>query len=285
MDPLTRLTEQLTPRYGLSEAASIVRILVEDAFAMKMAQAAGHTWTEAQLRIWAEAEARLVAGEPVQYVVGEAHFFGRQFLVSPAVLIPRQETEELVAWILQENDKAPRHLLDVGTGSGCIPITLKAGRPDWQIRGLDVSHAALHVAQNNANRLLKPTYTIEWTEADMLNPDDLARCTADWSFLHIIVSNPPYVLRSESPLVPDHVLHHEPALALFVPDQDPLLFYRAIADFARGHLAAGGRLYFECNEFNAQAVAALLSEYGFREVLLRKDLNGAERMVRCIWDG
>ncbi len=275
MNPVKTLLEALTPRYGPAEAAAIVRIVAEDSFGLKMAQAQNNLWTAGQLEKWQSIQTRLAAGEPVQYVAGQAHFFGYFFAVNPHVLIPRQETEELVAWILEEKDKMPCRVLDIGTGSGCIPIVLKAKRPAWTLYGLEISRDALTVARANAARILPAPDAVHWIEADILEADLPLPPPFD-----IIVSNPPYIPRREAHLMPEHVLAHEPALALFAPDDDPLVFYRAIASFAKKHLTSNGSLYLECNEFNASDVAALLVESGFQAVVLKKDLSGADRMVR-----
>ncbi len=274
------LIEQLTLRYGAGEAKAIVRIVFQDAFDR------GRAFDLARFE---EIQSRLVSGEPLQYVMGEADFFGLKFKVSPAVLIPRQETEELVAWVLDYLKSASLsapHLIDIGLGSGCIGITLKKKYPSLQLYSLEKSPEALSIAFENAQRILGgqtnpliPRSTnYHLIEGDILNH-------ADWTIFHpldVVVSNPPYIPHSEKNLVPDYVLAHEPGLALFVDDPDPLVFYRVIADFALEKLKPGGALFFECNEFNAADVAALVIEKDFEKVELRKDLAGAERMVKAI---
>jgi len=273
------LVEQLTPRYGEGEAKSIARIVFEDVF--------DHGRAFEELR-FSEILQRLSAGEPVQYVLGVADFFGLKFKVSPAVLIPRQETEELVAWVLEYLKTfppvhAPR-LLDIGLGSGCIAITLKKKMPGLQLFGLEKSPTALAIAIENADRILNislsQNHNIQLLQGDILN-------RSEWDLfppLDVVVSNPPYIPHSEKSLVPEHVLAHEPALALFVDDPDPLLFYSAIADFSLEKLRPGGVLFFECNEFNATEVAKMLRQKGFSKVELRKDLAGAERMTKGIFE-
>lgn len=271
------LVDALGPRYGIGEAKAIARIVFEDAF--------NHGRAFDSMR-FEEIQQRLVSGEPLQYVLGQADFFGLKFLVSPAVLIPRQETEELVAWVLSDlKDLAIPHaaginLLDIGLGSGCIGITLKKKFPAIQLFGLEKSPEALAIARENALQILKITDSgvpqFQFFEGNALDPahGDL------FPSMDVVISNPPYIPESEKGLVPDHVLAHEPALALFVADPDPLLFYRAIADFSLKKLKPGGALYFECNEFNAGEVVAMLHEKGFDRVTLRKDLSGADRMVK-----
>lgn len=269
------LRQQLTPRYGAGEARAITRIVFEDAF--DRGRAFDPLKFDAILL-------RLTAGEPVQYVLGTADFFGLKFKVDPSVLIPRQETEELVAWVLEAlksfSPLASPALLDIGLGTGCIGITLKKKRPGIQLFGLEKSPSALSIATENATRILSAGVSSpQFFLGDILDPGDWLK----FPKLDVVVSNPPYIPYSEKNLVPDHVLSHEPALALFVDDPDPLLFYRVIADFALEKLHPDGLLFFECNEFNAPEVARLLQEKGFSSVELRKDLAGAERMVKAIF--
>jgi release factor glutamine methyltransferase len=272
-DARAHLIAQLTPRYGAGEATAMARIVFEDVFGQPAA------FDESQFQAICQ---RLVAGEPVQYVLGEADFFGLKFKVNPAVLIPRQETEELVAWVLEHlktNQLAAADLLDIGLGSGCIGTTLRRKWPALRLWGLEKSPAALALATENAARLLGEPADFRFVLGDILVPADWAQFPA----LDVVVSNPPYIPQAEKNLMPEHVLAHEPALALFVDDADPLLFYRAIADFSLKKLKSGGALFFECNEFNASNVADLLREKGFQNVELRRDLAGAERMVRGVF--
>ncbi len=273
------LSKKLSHIYDSGEVASIVRIVLEDAFdGRKFPQERPlGVGEEARLE---EIAGRLAAGEPVQYVLGTADFFGLQFLVSPAVLIPRQETEELVAWVLADLKAQPKPaltLLDVGLGSGCIGLTLKKKYPALQLYGLEKSPAALAVARANAARLL-PMHPVQLLEGDILTE-------ADWDIfppIDVLVSNPPYIPQQERMLMTEQVLAHEPPLALFVPDDDPLLFYRALASFAMRNMPSGSFCFFECNEHNTQAVAALLRQAGLYEVEVRRDLSGKERMVKAV---
>jgi release factor glutamine methyltransferase len=211
---------------------------------------------------------------PIQYILGETEFFGLPFHVNESVLIPRPETEELVDWIRNENDRnANLHMLDIGTGSGCIPISLKHEFPNATVDGFDISEQALETAKSNATlNKLKVTFS----KVDILNAPDFDK---RWN---IIVSNPPYVTELEKDEMQPNVLDHEPHLALFVPDNDPLLFYRHIARFALKHLQANGKLYFEINRGYGQACVELLTGLGFRDVELRKDISGNDRMVRAV---
>jgi release factor glutamine methyltransferase len=268
------LVEQLTPRYGVGEGQAITRIVFEDAFDR------GRAFDPAKFN---EILLRLISGEPVQYVIGEADFFGFKFKVNPSVLIPRQETEELVVWVLEAlrsfSPLSSPRLLDIGLGSGCIGITLKKKWPGLQLFGLEKSPSALALAMENAEKILSAGVSSpQFMQGDILYSGDWGKFPS----IDLVVSNPPYIPYSEKNLVPDHVLAHEPALALFVDDPDPLLFYRTIAAFSMEKLNAGGMLFFECNEFNAPEVAVLLQRKGFSAVELRKDLAGAERMVKGI---
>jgi release factor glutamine methyltransferase len=275
-----QIIDQLTPTYGTGEAASIARIVLEDAFQLRPGHLATSLLNDSQVIHLQEIIHRLLAGEPVQYVLRVAQFYGLNFEVSPAVLIPRQETEELVAWVLEfiklKKMVAPT-VLDIGLGSGCIGITVKSKRSDIQLWGLEKSPEALIIAQRNAERLLgKDQY--QFLEQDGLDP-------TQWPQLpdcDIIVSNPPYIPHHELAHVSEEVYRFEPAMALFVENEDPLIFYREISALAREKLKSGGALFFECNTFSANAVLDLVAKTGFLQTELRKDLAGADRMVMAI---
>jgi len=217
----------------------------------------------------------LATHKPIQYVLGEAWFAGMKFYVNEHTLIPRPETDELVNWIKEEvqNTKYEvRILLDIGTGSGCIPIALKKKLPELSVTSIDVSKEALAVAQQNAASLQ--------ADINLLNIDFLDE--ANWDRLpvvDIIVSNPPYIKQSEHITMSKNVLDFEPAVALFVPDEDALLFYRKIALFGKAHLAKQGCIFLEINEGLGKEVVELYETSGFK-VELRKDLQGRDRMVR-----
>ena len=211
---------------------------------------------------------------PIQYILGETEFYGLPFYVNESVLIPRQETEELVDWIQKENDKkANQNILDIGTGSGCIAIALKHEFMNSTVHAFDISEKALETAQRNAER---NKLEVTFAQFDILNAPDFK---TTWD---IIVSNPPYVLEKEKEEMLPNVLDHEPHLALFVPDNDPLLFYRKIALFARQHLQHNGKLYFEINREAGKTCMDLLTGMGFRNVELKKDISGNDRMIRAI---
>jgi release factor glutamine methyltransferase len=271
---LSDLTEALTPAYGGGEASSIARIVAEDAFHLK--GNAGRELDEVEYTRYLDISQRLLSGEPVQYVLGQADFFGMKFRVSPATLIPRQETEELVAWVLEEPVSNGVKLLDIGLGSGCIAISIRKKRPGWTVYGMDVSEEALAVAQQNSETLVGGD--TRFFHGNALKKQDWQNLPA----LDIVISNPPYIPAAERTLVPAHVLNHEPHLALFVTDDDPLLFYREIAGMSLEKLKSGGRLFFEGNEFNAGEVAEMLGQSGFTSIESRKDICGADRMVRAV---
>ena len=211
---------------------------------------------------------------PIQYILGETEFYGLCFTVNESVLIPRPETEELVDWIRTENDRnSALKILDIGTGSGCIAISVKHEFPNSAVSAFDISEEALETAQSNAdlNKL-----KVHFSKVDILHTDNLEQ---KWD---IIVSNPPYVLENEKTNMEANVLEHEPHLALFVPDNDPLLFYRQIALFAQKHLNNNGKLYFEINcQFGAETID-LLNKLGFTNVELRKDISGNDRMTKAV---
>jgi release factor glutamine methyltransferase len=269
--------EALTPRYGLGEAQSIAQILLEDAFGHPKISDQGML-NESQIQLFQDHYLpRLTQGEPIQYVLGMADFFGLKFEVSPGVLIPRQETEELVDQVLQIQKKYPRpnpQILDIGTGSGCIAVSIQKKWKTAKVSALDLSEAALSIAQSNAAR---HQVSIDFSQVDILNKAEWSQFP-DSSF-DIIVSNPPYIGQSESADMPDYVTAWEPHLALFVPDQDLYIFYKAIADFAREKLRSGGYLLFEINEFKASGVVSILQDLGFVSIALLPDLSGADRMV------
>jgi len=215
---------------------------------------------------------RLAQGEPLQYIIGSTPFCGLTFRVDSRVLIPRPETAELVEWVT-EDAGASGCLLDIGTGSGCIAVTLAHNLPHWKVQGWDISEGVLEVARENSR--LNGT-DVEFCKADILNMRE-TDCHFD-----VIVSNPPYVLESEKEQMETRVLDFEPHSALFVPDSDPLRFYRAIAEFGNRALNKGGRLYFEINPLEAEALKEMLSDAGYHDIELRKDIFGKLRMIKAI---
>lgn len=209
--------------------------------------------------------------KPIQYILKEAWFYGDKYFVNEHVLIPRPETEELVELICKENTDAKLSLLDIGTGSACIPVSIKKKKPEWDVQALDVSPEALVVAKKNAHTLgVKIQFHLE----DILKLKQLASNKFD-----IIVSNPPYIAKSEMHTMQTSVVDFEPHLALFVNDSNPLLFYDKIADFASHNLTKNGKLYFEINQLLGNETMELLKNKGFCNIILHKDINGNNRIV------
>lgn len=271
------LKGKLAERYGDVEAAAVARYLLEMKYGLTMADVAcGRTETTDEALLRTDL-ARLTAGEPVQYVVGEAEFRGRRYRVQPGVLIPRPETAELVDWCLElraDNNLGPHPaLLDIGTGSGCIACSLAVEWPEAVVSAWDISETALAVARENAGRV-GAKLRLEQRDALQLDPSE----PVGWD---VIVSNPPYVCRREAAAMEAHVLNYEPEEALFVPDDDALCFYRAIAEYARHRLNPGGWLYFEINPLYAEELRGLLELMGFERVLSRDDQFGKTRMMRA----
>ena len=257
------------------EVQAIIRVVCEDVFNYDPVDVALRQESElpdfAQERITDIIE-RLRQHEPLQYIVGEALFHGHKFKVTPAVLIPRPETEQLVDLIIDENPGSDLRVLDMGTGSGCIAISLARALKFAQVDALDVSHDALAVARENAATL---KVKVRFFESDMLLPQPPA--TYD-----IIVSNPPYICWSERETMEANVKDYEPGQALFVPDNDPLLFYKAIIPYAAQSLERGGRLYLEINRRFGNEVKRLLEENGFDEVRIIEDSFGNTRFAAAL---
>lgn len=271
-----QLKKAIEPIYGEREASSIGRLLFEDLFQVKSFNHDGTFRFQQQLE---EVINRLLANEPVQHIIGVADFYGLKFKVNPHVLIPRPETEELVFWVKEtlstiKSDWVNPNVLDIGTGSGCIIITLKHLLPDIQAFAFDISETALSVASDNAalNQV-----NVSFKQVDIRTPQ------SEFPTFDVIISNPPYIPQNQQSLMQKNVLDYEPHLALFVQDEDPLIFYRSIADFARNHLQSNGYLFFEVNEYNAEEVVGLLNQMSFREVQLQKDMSGKWRMIRATW--
>lgn len=215
---------------------------------------------------------RLAQSEPLQYIFGYTEFYDLKLMVSPAVLIPRPETEELVHWILNDTQTIQTHILDIGTGSGCIPLALKQNLPDAKIEAWDVSEDALAIARQNAANLgLEVHFKLV----------NILQCRAIEQPFTCIVSNPPYVRHLEKEKMQDNVLSHEPHLALFVDDNDPLLFYRTIATLAWNGLSSKGSLFFEINEYLQKEMTELLTNIGYINIECRKDIQGKARMMKA----
>ena len=265
----------LTALYGEGEAKAVARLVMEEHFGLSMADVlCGRMGDEVELR---QIQQRLLTGEPVQYVLGRAEFGGRWFHVAPGVLIPRPETYELCQWCLPPDPSEWRgNILDIGTGSGCIACTLAAELPHAKVAAWDISEAALAIAQDNARRL---HVNVIFSQIDILQ---LSMINCQLSIYDVIISNPPYICQRERTAMERNVLDYEPSLALFVPDDDPLLFYRAIADSARQSLKPGGALYFEINPLYAAELQSLLSKMTYHTIELREDQYGKPRMMKAI---
>ena len=229
---------------------------------------------------------RLKKEEPIQYILGETEFYGLSFMVNKHVLIPRPETEDLVRWVvddvaeLQKNSLTKLSILDIGTGSGCIPISLKTALSTANISAIDISKEALKTAKENAKL---NAVEINFIETDILstnNLDELLKQVQNDVKFDIIVSNPPYVRNLEKAEINNNVLQNEPHLALFVNDDNPLIFYKKIADLAKLHLSKNGSLYFEINQYLGKETVEMLEEKGFF-VTLKKDLFGNNRMIKA----
>ncbi len=229
--------------------------------------------SEDDVEKWNAILAELQLEKPIQYITGEAWFFRLRFEVNENTLIPRPETEELVEWILSSSIiHHPSSILDIGTGTGCIPISLKTNLPKANVSAIDVSEKALEVAKRNA---ISNKVDISFIQADILEVEDLSQ------YFDIIVSNPPYVRNLEKEEIKKNVLDHEPHLALFVEDTDALLFYRKIAQLALKNLAPNGLLFFEINQYLGKETVELLENLGFKNIELKKDMYGNDRMIRC----
>ena len=270
------LWRTLEPLYGNGEARAITDYVLDVCFGVSKADILCGAVEEMTAEKTAELNkifGLLMKGEPVQYVLGRAEFCGRWFSVRPGVLIPRPETEELCAWITADSKaSASPKVLDIGTGSGCIAITLQLDMPESKVTAWDISADALDVARENAQQL---GANVNFVKLDALN----AKPEGEWD---VIVSNPPYICEKEKKDMAVNVLEHEPHTALFVPDADPLLFYRAITRLAVQTLSKGGRLYFEINPIYADDTCHMMRAEGMTAVELRSDMYGKQRMAKGV---
>lgn len=278
------LWRQLTQVYDDYEAKAIARMVYEVRFGLMPSDLFIGKDTQLSTddqKLLAEITQRLLTGEPIQYILGEAEFGGRTFHVEPGVLIPRPETYELCQWIMEERrgkkeEGRNTSILDIGTGSGCIACTLAAELADAEVTAWDISDDALRIATENAKRT---NVHVSFEKVDVLNTSLLNR-ERPATGLDIIVSNPPYICNKERATMERNVLEHEPELALFVPDDDPLLFYRTIARFAAKTLNPGGALYFEINPLYVSEMQQMLSEEGFSHTEIRNDQFGKQRFTK-----
>ena len=285
-----KFVQTLESIHGIDEAESFFYLILENKFQMKRLDLAldpNFEFSAEAMKIWEALNIELKKEIPIQYLLGNTDFFGLSFFVNENVLIPRPETEELVDWIIQEEKKFERlkneeiegqktiKILDIGTGSGCIAISLAKNIPNATVFAIDVSAKALEVAKKNAkiNQV-----SVTFLEKNILETDDLLEQ------FDIIVSNPPYVRNLEKQEIKKNVLEHEPHLALFVEDFDALVFYRKIAALATKNLNRGGQLFFEINQYLGAEMISLLTDNGFESISLRKDIYGNERMTRAVWN-
>ncbi|EDM43277.1 putative protoporphyrinogen oxidase [unidentified eubacterium SCB49] len=269
--------EILKSHYPLEEINSFFYLLTEHYFGFnkfETHQKGADVFPVEHEQHISEAIQRLLLHEPIQYIIGETAFYGLPFKVDRHTLIPRPETEELVEWILVEaaNNEDDKEILDIGTGSGCIAVSLAKEFDKAQVSAYDISEGALKVAQENA---LTNKVEVRFKNVDILALDELEQ-----SF-DVIVSNPPYVRDLEKKMMQANVLEHEPATALFVSDTDPLIFYRKIAALAFKSLKKNGLLYFEINEYLGEEMKVLMKEMGFNNCIIKKDIYGKDRMMRA----
>ncbi len=279
MKTYQQLWQSLTPLYDTGEAQAIVRMVLDVKYGMTLTDIISGKVNELSADEGKNLEEiidRLQKGEPVQYVLGQADFAGRTFHVGPGVLIPRPETAELCQWITEDclpEEKTPAEILDICTGSGCIAITLGLNMRESEVTGWDISEDALHIAKGNAK-------TLEAKNVSMVHQDALAlpRDREKWD---IIVSNPPYICDKEKKDMAKNVLDYEPDIALFVPDEDPLKFYRTIAKYAAKALKPGGTLYFEINPIYESETREMLEKLHFIDITTKEDSFGKKRMMKA----
>lgn len=268
------IKKELTGLYPETEIESFIRLLFESV--------CGWNYTAQFLnkdriieKVYSQeiekAVLRLKKFEPIQYIFGETEFFGLKLKVNPSVLIPRPETEELVNWIIENKLSGSSRILDIGTGSGCIALSLKNQIKEAKIFGVDISEEALKVAKNNA---ILNDLEVRFFQVDILNWENFK-----WGLFDVIVSNPPYVCEIEKQEMQLNVLKYEPENALFVPDEEPLIFYERIAEFAQKYLGVNGKLFFEINENLGEKLLKLLEDKGFVDIELKKDINNKTRML------
>lgn len=267
----------LDPYYPSTEIEGFTAILFQHFLAYSTTDMVLNSHKVIEKNVFQQIEAvvkRLISGEPIQYILGEASFYGLQLKVNPTVLIPRSETEELVDHIVKQHQHKTLSMLDIGTGSGAIPIAIKKNIPLAEVYACDISEGALQTAQENA--------LFNQADIQFFKHDILSELPLPVGKLDLMVSNPPYVTEKEKEQMLGNVLNHEPHLALFVPNNDPLLFYRAIALKAKQSLKKGGELWFEINESFGQEMLRLMHTLGFAATIL-KDLNEKDRIIKSVY--
>jgi release factor glutamine methyltransferase len=272
---LASFEQELHATYTKQEIRSFVQLLLEFKIGFSkvdMLMKENDTLEENVQVFCKTALQKLKVHEPIQYIIGETQFYGLTFKVNKNVLVPRPETEELVHWIIEDNTQPNPLILDIGTGSGCIPVSLKKNIKEAQVFAWDISNEALQIATENA---LLNKVEVNFSQKDILTLSDYPEHKFD-----VIVSNPPYIRNLEKEMMQLNVLAHEPHLALFVDDSDPLIFYRTISAIALKLLKPNGMLYFEINEAFATETKDLMESLGYNNVEVRKDLFGKDRMVK-----
>ena len=268
--------EQLQHLYDADEIKSMLTIVAYEVLGLSRVDLVlkdNESLSEAQIVQLNNVLSQLQQEIPIQYIFEKAYFYGYEFKVSPATLIPRRETEELVEWVLSEMNRQPEkkwRVLDIGTGTGCIPISIKKEFPLAEIFAMDISTGALKIAKENAEKL---NASVIFIEQNILS-------TTQLDSYDIIISNPPYVRNLEKAEIKNNVLDYEPHLALFVEDNDPLIFYRKITQLAQKSLTENGLLFFEINQYLGEEMQQMVAEY-FKTIELRKDLQGNDRMMKC----
>jgi len=273
----TQFIQELSSIYDAGEAESFFYLILEEKQKLRRIDLALNpelTFSDEEIEIWNSILEQLKQEIPVQYLLGKTSFYGLDFEVNENVLIPRPETEELVDWIIQSTEVRVTKLkiLDIGTGSGCIAISLAKNFPNAEVFAIDVSDKALATAQKNAEI---NEVNVTFLEKNILETDDLEQQ------FDIIVSNPPYVRELEKQEIKKNVLDNEPHLALFVDDNDALVFYRKIAQLAIKNLSPNGQLFFEINQYLGKEMIELLENMGFKNIELRKDIYGNNRMIKA----
>ena len=272
-----QLWQRLVPVYGEGEAQAIARLIYEVRYGLTLSDLLMGRDSSVPQDELEQIAIRLERQEPVQYILGQTEFCGRTFVVNKHVLIPRPETAELCQWIVLGNGlQGCKKILDIGTGSGCIAITLAAEMPEAEVTAWDISEEALKVAKENAKRT---NVHVKFEQVDILHlPSSILHLT---SAFDLIVSNPPYICNKERETMETNVLEHEPHTALFVPDDNPLLFYRAIAQYGQTALKEGGWLYFEINPLYAEPLQDMLSKMSYHDIEIKEDQYGKQRMIRA----
>lgn len=270
------IKQELAPHYTHGEITAIIQLILDTQLNLSIIESLTHKFSDLsdeQTHLISDIMEKLKSKEPIQYIIGVCDFYNLQFDVNKEVLIPRPETEELVEWIINDNkNNQSISILDIGTGSGCIAVALAHNLPLASVSAWDISNGALEVAKQNASN---NKANVQFELKDILITDESE------TKYNVIVSNPPYIAEIEKNEMLENVLDYEPHLALFVPNNNPLLFYNQIARFASNSLVSGGKLYFEINRSHGDEIVGMLREKGFINVEVRKDIDGNNRMIRA----